>query len=180
MQYVIGQIMGLLVGVITIILPTLKKKWQMLVATIGSNLLLVLNLTLIGQFGSGAYLCIVAVVQGILSLVHLFRKTRVTTGEQMIFLALYVILGFWGIFTAPGFVPELSYKNLLELLPIFGAVLLTFSIFTLDEQTSRKYLLANLAVWTLYYALIGSSAVFSGLAGIITTSTALYKYRSRT
>ena len=81
MQYYIGQIMGLLVGVITIILPTLKKKWQMLLATIGSNLLLVLNLTMIGQFGSGAYLCIVAVVQGILTLIHTIRKTKVTTAE---------------------------------------------------------------------------------------------------
>jgi hypothetical protein len=70
-----------------------------------------------------------------------------------------------------------SYANLLELLPIIGAVILTFSIFAPNEQTTRKFLLANITIWAVYTALIGSTTFFAEVAAFITTATALYKYR---
>ena len=177
MQYIIGQILGIGATVVSILMPMLHKKWQMLAATIGCNLLLALNFILIGQLGSGAYLCFVAIIQSVVSMGHTVRKTRASTFEQFLFLGLYVVSGLVGIVTAPGFVPELSNGNLLELLPIIGAVILTFSIFAPNEQTTRKFLLANISIWAVYTALIGSTTFFAEVAAFITTATALYKYR---
>ncbi len=176
-MYLIGQILGIGATVVSILMPMLHKKWQMLAATIACNLLLALNFILIGQIGSAAFLCFVAIIQSVVSMRHTVRKTKASTAEQFLFLGLYVAFGLMGIVTAPGFVPEVSYVNLLELLPIVGAAILTFSIFAPNEQTTRKFLLANITIWAVYTALIGSTTFFAEVAAFITTATALYKYR---
>ena len=176
-MYLIGQILGIGATIVSILMPMLHKKWQMLAATIACNLLLALNFILIGQLGSGAYLCFVAIIQSVVSMRHTVRKTKASTAEQFLFLGLYIGFGLFGIVTAPGFVLEASYENLLELLPIVGAAILTFSIFAPNEQTTRKFLLANITIWAVYTALIGSTTFFAEVAAFITTATALYKYR---
>ena len=179
MSYLIGQIFGLCSTVCTIILPFLKKKWQLLAANILVNLLICLNMLLIGQFGSAAFLCLVAVVQSIVSIGHSTKGTKVSTAEAILFTVLYVGAGAIGIITAPGFVWELNRQNLIELMPIIGALLLMISVFSPDEQTTRKWLLGNALIWTAYTAIVGSTAFFTDLICVITTSTALYKYRKR-
>ena len=177
MEYVIGQLLGILSTVCTIVMPFLKKKWQLLAANIAVNLLICLNMLLIGQFGSAAFLCLVAVVQSIVSMNHGSKGTRVSLFETVLFTVLYVGAGAFGIITAPGFVWELNAQNLIELMPIVGALLLMVSVFAPDEQTSRKWLLGNALIWTVYTAIVGSTAFFTDLVGVISTSTALYKYR---
>lgn len=179
MAYIIGQIFGLMSTVCTIILPFFKKKWQILVLNIGVNLLVAGNMVLIGQIGSAIFLCLVAVVQSIVSMIHDTKGTPVSLGEKVLFLLLYVGFGIFGIVTAPGFVPELSWENLLELMPIVGALMLFFSVFSKDEQTLRKFLLANATTWIVYTAIIGSTVFFTDLAAAISTIAALYKYRKQ-
>lgn len=179
MAYILGQIFGLLSTVCTVILPFFKKKGQILVLNIGINLLVAGNMVLIGQIGSAIFLCLVAVVQSIVSMVHDTKGTPVSLAEKILFLVLYVGFGFFGIMTAPGFVPQLSWDNALELLPILGALMLFFSVFSKDEQTLRKFLLANAMTWTVYTAIIGSTVFFTDLASAISTIAALYKYRKR-
>lgn len=179
MAYIIGQIFGLMSTVCTIILPFFKKKWQILVLNIGVNLLVAGNMVLIGQIGSAIFLCLVAVVQSIVSMIHDTKGTPVSLGEKVLFLLLYVGFGIFGIVTAPGFVPELSWENLLELMPIVGALMLFFSVFSKDEQTLRKFLLANATTWIVYTAIIGSTVFFTDLAAAISTIAALYKYRKK-
>lgn len=180
MAYIIGQIFGILSTVCTIILPFFRKKWQILALNISVNVLVAANMVLIGQFGSAAFLCLVAVVQSIVSMLHDKKGTPVTLAEQLLFLVLYVGLGVVGIVTAPDFVLALSWANALELLPIIGALMLMFSVFAKDEQTMRKFLLANAITWTTYTAIIGSTVFFTDLAAVISTASALYKYSKRT
>ena len=179
MAYIIGQALGLMSTVCTIILPFLKKKWQILSANIAVNLLICLNMLLIGQFGSAAFLCLVAVVQSIVSIGHNTKGTKVSLPETIIFTILYVGFGFLGIFTAPDFVWAINAKNLIELMPIIGALLLMVSVFAPDEQTTRKWLLGNAIIWTVYTAIVGSTAFFTDLVCVFSTSMALYKYRKK-
>ena len=179
MSYIIGQILGLMSTVCTIILPFLKKKWQILTANIAVNLLICLNMLLIGQFGSAAFLCLVAVVQSAVSIGHSTKGTKVGLGEAILFTVLYLGFGFLGIFTAPGFVWEINLHNLIELMPIIGALLLMVSVFSPNEQTTRKWLLGNAIIWTVYTAIVGSTAFFTDLICVFSTSMALYKYRKK-
>ncbi len=177
MVYILGQIFGVLSTVCTVILPFFRKKWQILILNIAINVLVATNMVMIGQIGSAAFLCMVAVAQSIVSMVHDSKGTPVSLTEQILFGVLYVGFGFFGIITAPGFRWELSWANGLELMPIAGALMLMFSVFSKDEQTLRKFLLANALIWTVYSAIVGSTVVFTDLASTISVSAALYKYR---
>lgn len=180
MNYIIGQILGILATICTIILPFFKKKWQILALNIGVNLFVSLNFILIGQIGSAAFLCMVAIVQSIVSMRHDVKGTPVSLPEKILFLVLYVGFGFFGMVAAPGFVCAVNYENLLELMPIVGALMLMFSVFAKDEQTLRKFLLANATIWTAYTALVGSTAFFADFIAMCSTATALFKYRQKT
>jgi hypothetical protein len=176
-QYFVGQLMGILSTVIFIAMPVFRKKWQMLAATLTGNLLMALNFILIGQFGSAAFLCVVAVIQSVVSMNHTVKETKVTRWEQLLFCGLYVVFGLLGIVTAPGFVPEINAANLLELLPIFGSAMLTFSIFARSEQRTRMFLLVNAGTWAVYTAIVGSTTFFAEFFAAVTTAAALWKYR---
>lgn len=180
MLYITGQILGILSAVCTVILPFFRKKWQILVLNIAVNVLVAANMLCIGQFGSAAFLCMVAVVQSIVSMRHDQKGTPVSLAEKLVFLILYVGFGFLGIVTAPDFVWAVNWKNALELMPILGALMLMLSVFSKDEQTLRKFLLANALTWTAYSAIVGSTVFFTDLAATISTISALYKYRKRT
>ena len=60
-----------------------------------------------------------------------------------------------------------------------GALLLMVSVFAPDEQTTRKWLLGNAIIWTVYTAIVGSTAFFTDLICAFSTSMALYKYRKK-
>ena len=173
MNYYIGQALGLAATLCTIILPFFKKKWQILSLNICVNLFIALNFVLIGQIGSAAFLCGVAIFQSIDSMVHDVKATPITLAEKVLFLLLYVGFGFFGIITAPGFVWAVNRTNLLELIPIVGALMLMFSVFSRDEQTLRKFLLANAAIWTVY------TAFFADFIALCSTAAALFKYRKK-
>ena len=179
MSYILGQALGLCSTACTIILPFFKKKWQILALNIAVNLFLTLNFLLIGQFGSAMFLCLVAMVQSGISIIHNVKNTKVSLPETILFTVLYVGFGVFGILTAPGFVPELNFTNLLEILPIIGALMLMISVFAPDEQTTRKFLLANALIWTVYTAIVGSTAFFTDVVAAISTASALWKYRKR-
>ena len=180
MAYYIGQFFGLLTIVCSLIMPFLKKKWQLLWANIAINLLVILNMALIGQFGSAIFLCLVAIVQSAIALPRTKTGKEPGTTETVLFTVLYVSFGFLGIVTAPNFVWAMNYRNLLELLPILGALSQMISVFVRDEQDTRKWLLCNAVFWVIYSAAVGSSVVFNDILAVISTSTALYKYRKRT
>lgn len=179
MNYFLGQALGIVSTVCTIILPFFKKKWQILALNIAVNGLVACNYLLIGQIGSAAALCLVAIVQSVVSMVHSVKGTKVSTGETVLFALLYVGCGIAGILTAPGFVWALTYENLLELLPIVGALMLMISVFAPDEQTTRKYLLINGIIWTVYALAVGSSTFLTNLVASVSSASAMWKYRKK-
>ena len=180
MGYLVGQFFGLLTTVCSLIMPFLKKKWQLLCANMAINVLVILNMALIGQIGSAIALCLVAIVQSGIALLRTKSGKSVSTPEKILFTVLYVGCGLFGIIAAPGFEWTVNYENLLELLPILGALAQMVSVFVRDEQATRKWILCNALFWVVYSAAVGSSVFFNDLLAVISTSTALYKYRRKT
>ena len=113
-------------------------------------------------------------------MIHTTKGTKVQPWEQFLFCGLYVGLGIFGIVSAPGFVPEINAANLLEVLPIIGSAMLTFSIFARSEQTTRIFLLINTSIWSVYTAIVGSTGFFAEVITTIATAWALWKYRKKT
>ena len=179
MKYLIGQIIGLLATATDIAIPQFKKKWQMLAANILVNALLGLNLVFLEQIGSGIFLFAVAVVQAIVNLVHTLKEQPPKKWEYALFFCLYVGLGIYGLATAPGFVPGINGKNLLEMLPIIGAVFSMLFVSTREENTARKYLMCCNICWAIYHTIIGSTAVFGALFSGVSCMLAILRDRKR-
>ena len=178
MTYWIGQFCGLLATVGCIIVPFFRYKWQMLADVVATNLLMALNFILIGQLGSAMFLCGVATVQGLVSLVHDHRQEEAGRAEKGIFGALYLVLGFYGLMTGPGYVPGINARNLLELLPICGALLNMVFILVKDPRAARRVLLLVNITWAVYSAIVGAAAFFAEIVTMATTLYAMYRYRN--
>ena len=179
MAYYIGQFCGLLTIVCSVTMPFLKKKWQLLWANIAINALVILNMALIGQFGSAIALCLVAIAQSAIALPRAGTGREPSATETVVFTFLYLGFGFLGIITAPNFIWQINSRNLLELLPILGALSQMISVFVPDEQNTRKWLLCNALFWVIYSAAVGSAVVVNDLLAVISTSSAIYKYRKK-
>ena len=167
MAYYIAQILGILVTIGVIVTLQLEKKKQMLIVSVLVNAMSAANILLLDEFNSGVVVCSVAVLQLIVSLVHEFRGTQSSLAEKIIFLILYVAGGVCG------------YQSPMDLLSTVAAVFYMLAVFQKKEQNIRIMLLVNLSLWTIYHTILGSTAVFAQIAGIISSLIALYRYRKK-
>lgn len=165
MSYYIGQIIGILVTVGAIVNLQLKKKKHMFVLSSVVNVLSALNILLLDGFSSGVIICLVAVIQIFVAQWHEKKQTEVHLAEKIIFFMLYVAGGLLG------------FKTWIDILSIVAATLYMFAMFQKKEQHIRLFLLGNMATWTVYHAVLGSTAIFAQIAGIISSLIALYRYR---
>lgn len=179
MNYIIGQAFGLLASGISVLNPVYRKKWMMLLNNLFTNLFYGLNLVFLGEIGSGIFLFAVAVLQAAINLFHSLRGKEAKLPEKLIFLALYVGLGFYGLVTSPDFVPGINLQNLIELLPIIGAVFSMSFVFAPKEQTARKFLICCDSTWAIYYIIIGSTGIVGSLLSITLCLISLYRYRQK-
>ena len=176
-MYILGQVLGLVGTAVTIVTPQFRTKCQILFCNASVNALNALSFVMLGQTGSAVYLCLIAVVQSFVSMWHEWKQSSVLTWETWLFFVLYAGVGFYGMVSSEDFMWVITLHNLLELLPIIGAVMLMFSVFARGEQKTRFFLLLNGAAWLIYTAVIGSTVFFSCVASTVSTVTALWKYR---
>ena len=127
-MYIIGQICGLISTVVTIAAPQFRTKQQILICNVLINGLEAFNFLAIGQFGSAVFLCLVAIVQSFVSMWHERKQTAVTLWENVLFFFLYVGFGLFGMVCSEGFVWAITPHNLLQLIPIIGALMLMLSV----------------------------------------------------
>ena len=167
MVYIIGQALGVISAVCSLILPMLKRKSHMLVMTMFTNGLVALNLVMIGQFGSAVLIHSLAVVQAIVSLRHIRRESAVSRLETGVFLVLYIAFGLLG------------YKSIIDVLPMVGCVFNMLATFQKDVQKTRVLLLLNVTPFLIYYLIVGSTSALMVGSTIVTTLFAMYRDRKR-
>lgn len=173
--YIEAQAFGILATLCCFAMPLFKKKWQMLLITIGSNLFFILNLLFLGLHETGDLFTnatamivnVVSLAQVLISYWHVKKNTPVTTAENVIFLLLYVGMGFIG------------FNRALDLLPIVGSVFNMLAVFQKDEQKTRVLVLCNASIFCAYYIILGSTSLLAELMAVITTVIALIKYRKK-
>ena len=175
LTYLIAQAFGIFATLCCFAMPLFKRKWQMLMVNIGGNLFFILNLLLLGLHETGDLFAnatamivnVVSLVQVLISYYHVKKGTPVTTVENILFLLLYVGMGFMG------------YNRILDLLPIVASVFNMLAVFQKDEQKTRYLVLFNASIFCLYYIILRSTSMFAELLAVITTVIALVKYRKK-
>ena len=174
LNYIIAQAFGIFATLCCFAMPLFKRKWQMLLINVGGNLFFILNLLLLGLHSGDLFanstamiVNLVSLAQVLISYRHVSRNTPVTTVENIIFLLLYVGLGFVG------------FHRALDLLPILGSVFNMLAVFQKDEQKTRYLVLGNASIFCAYYIIIGSTSLLAELMAVVTTLIALIKYRKK-
>ena len=150
----------------TILMFQLKNKTHMLFVNIISNAAVAINVLFIkNEFNSGVIICLIAIVQIIVSHIHDKKGTEVPLIEKIIFLVLYIGGGLVGL-TGPK-----------EILPIIAAVFYMLAMFQKDPQKIRYILLGNMASWVIYFISPFSTSIFAQIAGIISSLIGILRYR---
>lgn len=175
LTYLIAQAFGIFATISCFIMPLFKRKWQMLLVNVAGNLFFILNLLLLGLHETGDLFAnatamivnLVSLVQVLISYWHVKAGTPVTTPENIIFLLLYVGLGFVG------------FNRALDLLPIIASVFNMLAVFQRDEQKTRILVLCNASIFCAYYIILGSTSLLAELMAVVTTAIALIKYRKK-
>jgi len=167
MIYYIGQALGVISAVCSLILPMLKQKSQMLLMTVATNGLVALNLIMIDQFGSAVLIHALAVVQALVTLRHLRRDTPVTKLEGGVFFVLYMAGGLLG------------YKSLIDVLPMVGCLFNMLATFQRDVHKTRVLILINVSTFLVYYLMVGSTSALMVGSTIVTTVIAMARDRKR-
>lgn len=173
MVHLVAQLCGLGGTIITVLQPQFRTKVQLSLCSGLINLLNGLNFFLLGQTGSAMLLCLVAVIQSGLSIVHEKRALLVFPWESLLFSFGYLAVGLLGLAT------DSAPFSILSLLPILGALMLMLSIYAKSSQKTRLFLLLNSLCWLIYTASLGSTVFFSCLASMFSSLLALWKYRKR-
>ena len=175
MIYYVAQAFGIFATLCCFAMPLFKKKWQMLLITIGGNLFFILNLLFLGLHETGNLFTnatamlvnLVSLAQVLISYWHVKNNTPVSNLENILFLFLYVGMGFMG------------FNRALDLLPIVGSVFNMLAVFQKDEQKTRYLVLCNASIFCAYYIILGSTSLLAELMAVITTVIALIKYRKK-
>ena len=167
MLYIIGQALGVVSAICSLILPMLKQKSRMLLMTVATNGLVALNLIMIDQFGSAVLIHSIAVVQAFVSLRHVQRDTPVTKVETGVFLALYIGCGLLG------------YKSVIDVLPIVGCLFNMLATFQRDVHKTRVLILINVSTFLVYYLIVGSTSALMVGSTIVTTVFAMVRDRKK-
>ena len=175
LTYLIAQGFGIFATLCCFAMPLFKKKWQMLLVNVFGNLFFILNLLLLGLHETGNLFAnatamivnVVSLVQVLISYYHVQKEMPVTTAENIIFLLLYVGMGFIG------------FHRALDLLPIVASVFNMLAVFQKDEQKTRYLVLCNASIFCAYYIILGSTSLLAELMAAITSLIALIKYRKK-
>ena len=175
LNYIIAQAFGIFATLCCFAMPLFKRKWQMLLVNIAGNLFFILNLLFLGYHETGNIFAnatamivnVVSLVQVLISSWHVKKGTPVTTAENIIFLLLYVGMGFVG------------FNRALDFLPIIASVFNMLAVFQKDEQKTRLLVLCNASIFCAYYIIIGSTSLLAELMAVITTLIGLIKYRKK-
>lgn len=173
-NYVISQILGIIVTVLCLIGPHFKKKWQMCANTVLANFLSALGMLFVGQL-SATGCCAVAIIQSLLRIWHLHKDTKPSKIEIGIFAIAYVAGGLLP-YVVSGTLSEFGW---LDVMPIVGALVLMISIVQRKEQPSRAIGLVNAIIYFIYDLIIMNTQIFAQLAGIVSTSIALFRNRKK-
>ena len=175
LTYLIAQAFGIFATLCCFAMPLFKRKWQMLLVNVAGNLFFILNLLLLGLHETGDLFAnatamivnAVSLIQVLLSYYHVQKGTPVTVPENILFLLLYVGMGFVG------------FNRALDLLPIIASVFNMLAVFQKDEQKTRILVLCNASIFCAYYIIIGSTSLLAELMAVVTTVIALIKYRKK-
>lgn len=126
MTFIIAQILGVMVTIMSVATPHLKKMYLVLIFELGMNFLTAIQYWISGGV-SGAYLCLVASLHiVILMLIDEFTATNIRKKKYSISVMFALIYSIIALYT---------YNSFIDLVPLLSSVLFVISVFQADVKS---------------------------------------------
>ena len=161
MSYTIGQVIGFLAFIISLIAFHRKKKIKILGNMVISNILNLVHYVLLGAY-SGCITKVMAIIRDL----FIIAKGKNKKLSSYWFLALFIIAYIvCSIFT---------YKGILSLFPLLAAIIYIVPIWNGNEKTIKKTAFFCYFLWLVYNIYVFSIAgIVSNVVSIISTFIAM-------
>ena len=176
---ILGQILGIIVTVLCIVVTQFPKRWQILVGNAVANICSAANMFLIGDSPTATITavlpCVVAVIHCTYTAYTAKKELTPHTFEKVFFSLLY--LAAWGVgFTISTLAGTASA---LDLLPLLATAFFVASVFMPRERNMRLCLLGNATIYIIYNAILFNSAIFAHIFTVASILLALFRYREK-
>ena len=165
--FLIAQFFGILVIISNIIAMQLKEKKNIIFMFFLINIFSTINYLLLNSY-SGALICFFAIIQ--LFVNNFFEKRGKQISKIIIFayIIISIILGL------------LTYKGIIDIIPIICSILFTISIIQSKEKYIRILTLVNILCWIPYGVICRAyTAAISDLITMISTIIGIYRFDIR-
>ena len=166
-MYILAQVLGIQASIIAIISFNLRKKWQILLLGMFANFLSTIVFLLLKGFGSAVVINIIAVVHCGINTYLSYNGKEASMMQKVVFMLLFLVGGI------------LSYNVPLDILPISASFAFAMSVFQNKEQRLRMFSLVNVALWIVYDAIVGTTAIFGQIFSLVSILIALYRFRRK-
>ena len=172
---IIGQILGIIVIIGSIINGQFPKKWQVLMGQIVLNLLSATNMFLVG---AGYAAIIPSLIASVHCTINMIRSKKGLTSpiiQEIIFSILYLI--GWGM----GFYLSCSSGKSpwFEFLPLIAVAFFIAALLTTRIQLMRLFYIGNASMYVIYNIIYPNSAIFAHLFSISSFLVAMFRYREK-
>lgn len=160
----LAQIISFIGIISNIIGIQLKNKKDILISFIIANLSFGISFVLLKSY-SGAAISFIAATQAIIN--FFIDKKGKTVSKYLI--TTYIIIS-----TLVGLI---TYRTIIDIMPIICSVLFTLSIIQKKEKKVRIYTLTNITLWTIYDLIVGVyTAGISNIFLISSTIISIVRY----
>jgi len=169
MILILSQIIGISGVALFLLSFQLKRRKHIVLSICISNMLYVIQYLMLGAF-SGASTDFLSTVASYFA--GKKNSPKLKKYAKPLTVLTLVLIAAVGIFITA------AKKDLIELLPIIGALLQTGSLWSDDEQTIRKLCLSGAPFWLIYNFISQAyGAAFGSLLSIISIIISLIRYR---
>ena len=162
--FVLAQIFGVLGMIANVLSMQMKKRKNILIMLLLLSLFSALNFLCLGSI-TGAFISLFGIVEMIINYIFEKNKKDVPIYVIVIYIIINIILGL------------LTYKGLIDILPIVSSIAYVLGILNKKESNIRKLMLINQASW-LTYDINQKAYAFaiSNVLSIISNIIAMYRY----
>lgn len=143
MNEILGQILGILALLVTIICYQLNSQKKILIAQIAASSLFILNLALLGAI-SGALLN----VHGICRALIFYQKEKHPWARSNLWVLFFIL--------AAAAITFFTYQSWVDILPFVGTVFTTIALSMTDPGKIRLLTLPSPPCWLTYHLLNGN------------------------
>lgn len=163
-MFLLAQIIGLIGVIVNIVSIQLKNKKNILMLFLIANVLFGITFFLLKSY-TGSVICLIAAIQTYINNIFVNNGKVLPKKLIILFILISAIAGF------------LSYKSIVDIMPVMSSVLYIFSIVQSNEKNIRLLTFLNMLLWSVFDIVVGAyTASISDIIFLISTIVAIYRY----